>query len=52
MLPVNALKKATYYSNISVISKEKQEGTILATELNDLIMTFNVIRKTFIKFYL
>ena len=53
-MPVNILpvKKETYYSNIKVISKEKQDGTILATELNDLKMTFNGIRKTFIKFYL
>ena len=46
------LKKETYYSNIKVISKEKQDGTILATKLNDLKMTFNIIRKPFIKFYL
>ena len=46
------VKKETYYSNIKVISKEKQDGTILSTELNDLEVTFNVIRKTFIKFYL
>ena len=53
-MPVNILpvKKETYYSNIKVTSKEKQDGTILATELNDLKMTFNVLRKTFIKFYL
>ena len=53
-MPVNILpvKKETYYSNIEVTSKEKQDGTILATELNDLKMTFNVLRKTFIKFYL
>ena len=46
-MPVNILpvKKETYYSKIKVISKEKQDGTILATELNDLKMTFNVIRK-------
>ena len=46
-MPVNILpvKKETYYSKIKVISKEKQNGTILATELNDLKMTFNVIRK-------
>ena len=31
-----AVKKKTYHSNIKVISKEKQDGTILATELNDL----------------
>ena len=54
ILPVNILlvTKETYYSNIKVTSKEKQDGTILATELNDLKMTFSVIRKTFIKFYL
>ena len=48
------LKKETYYSNIKVISKEKQDGTILATKLSDydLKMTFNIIRKPFIKFYL
>ena len=53
-MPVNILpvKKETYYRYIKVISKEKQNGTILVTELNDLKMTFNVIRKTFIKFYL
>ena len=53
-MPVNILpvKKESYYCNIREISKEKQDGTILATELNDLKMTFNVIRKTFIKFYL
>ena len=46
-MPVNILpvKKETYYSKIKVISKEKQNGTILATELNDLKMTFNIIRK-------
>ena len=46
-MPVNILpvKKETYYSKVKVISKEKQDGTILATELNDLKMTFNVIRK-------
>ena len=46
-MPVNKLpvKKETYYSNIKEISKEKQDGTILAIELNDLKMTFNVIRK-------
>ena len=46
-MPVNILpvKKETYYSKIKVISKEKQDGIILATELNDLKMTFNVIRK-------
>ena len=49
ILPV---KKETYYSNIKEISKEKQDGKILMTKLNDLKMTFNVIRKTFIKFYL
>ena len=42
ILPV---KKETYYSKIKVISKEKQDGRILATELNDLKMTFNIIRK-------
>ena len=44
-MPVNILpvKKETYYSKIKVISKE--DGTILVTELNDLKMTFNVIRK-------
>ena len=42
ILPV---KKETYYSKIKVISKEKQDGTILATELNDLKMIFNIIRK-------
>ena len=49
-MPVNILpvKKGTYYCNI----KEKQDGTILANELNDLKMTFKAIRKTFIKFYL
>ena len=26
----------TYYSNIKVVSKEKQDGTILATEFNYL----------------
>ena len=46
------VKKETYYSNIKVISKEKQDGTILATELYHLKMTFNVMRKMFIKFYL
>ena len=53
-MPVNILpvKKKTYYSNIEVTRKEKQDGTILVTELNDLKMTFNVLRKTFIKFYL
>ena len=53
-MPVNILpvKKETYYCNIKEISKEKQDGTILATELNVLKMTFHVIRKTFIKFYL
>ena len=37
-MPVNILpvKKETYYSNIEVTSKAKQDGTILATELNDL----------------
>ena len=42
-MPVNILpvKKETYCSNIKVTSKEKQDGTILATELNDLKMTFN-----------
>ena len=45
-------KKETYYSTIKVISKEKQDGTILVTELNDFKMTFKVIRKTSIKFYL
>ena len=46
-MPVNILpvKKETYYSKIKVISKEKQDGTILVTELNDLKMTFNIIRK-------
>ena len=46
-MPVNILpvKKETYYSNIEVTSKEKQDGTILATELNDLKMTFNILRK-------
>ena len=46
-MPVNILpvKKETYYSKIKVIRKEKQDGTILATELNDLKMTFNIIRK-------
>ena len=39
ILPV---KKETYYSNIKVTSKEKQDGTILATELNALKMAFNV----------
>ena len=54
ILPVNILpvKKETYYSKIKVIGKEKQDSTILATELNDLKMTLNVISKTFIKFYL
>ena len=53
-MPVNILpvKKETYYSNIKVTSEEKQDGTILATELSDLKMTFNILRKTFIKFYL
>ena len=53
-MPVNILpvKKETYYSNIKVMSKEKPDGTVLATELNYLKMIFNVIRKTFIKFYL
>ena len=52
-MPINILpvKKETYYCNIKEISKEKQDGTILATELNDLNMTFNVIRKKFNKFY-
>ena len=52
-MPVNILpvKKETYYCNIKEISKEIQDGTILATELNDLNMTFNVIRKKFNKFY-
>ena len=52
-MPVNILpvKKETYYCNIKEISKEKQDGTILATELNDLNMTFKVIRKKFNKFY-
>ena len=46
-MPVNILpvKKETYYRYIKVISKEKHDGTILATELNDLKITFNVIRK-------
>ena len=46
-MPFNILpvKKETYYSKIKVIRKEKQDGTILATELNDLKMTFNIIRK-------
>ena len=48
-MPVNILpvKKETYYtcSKIIVISKEKQDRTILATELNDLKMTFNIKRK-------
>ena len=46
-MPVNILpvKKETYYSKIKVISKAKQDGTILVTELNDLKMTFNIIRK-------
>ena len=46
-MPVNILlvKKETYYSKIKVISKEKQDGTILATELNDPKVTFNIIRK-------
>ena len=41
LLPVNILPvtKYTYYSNIQVTSKEKQDGTILATELNDLKIT-------------
>ena len=49
-MPVNIppVKKETYYCNI----KEKQDGTILANELNDLKMTFNPIRETLIKFYL
>ena len=44
-MPVNILpvKKETYYSKIRVISKE--DGTILVTVLNDLKMTFNIIRK-------
>ena len=46
-MPVNILpvNKETYHSKIKVISKEKQDGTILATELDDFKMTFNVIRK-------
>ena len=48
ILPVT---KDTYYSNIKVTSKEKQDGTILETELNDLKMIFSIIRKMFIKFY-
>ena len=46
-MPVNILlvKKESYYSKIKVISKEKQDGTILATELNDPKVTFNIIRK-------
>ena len=46
-MPVNILpvKKEIYYSKIKVISKEKQDGTILASELNDFKMTFNIIRK-------
>ena len=48
ILPVT---KDTYYSNIEVTSKEKQDGTILETELNDLKMIFSIIRKMFIKFY-
>ena len=46
-LPVNILpvKKETYYCNIEEISKKKI-SQFLATELNDLKMTFNVIRKT------
>ena len=46
-MPVNILpvKKETYFCKIKVISKEKQDGIILATDLNDLKMTFNVIRK-------
>ena len=44
-MPVNILpvKKETYYNKIRVISKE--DGTILVTVLNDLKMTFNIIRK-------
>ena len=51
-MPVNILpvKKETYYCNIKEISKEKQDGTILATELNDLNITFNVIRKNLTNF--
>ena len=47
-MPVNILpvKKETYYCNIKEISKEKQDGTILVTELNDLEMTIKVTRKT------
>ena len=51
LVNILTVKKETYYGKIKVISKEKQDGTILATELNDLKMTFNVIRKN-IKFYL
>ena len=51
-MPVNILpvKKETYYCNIKEISKEKQDGTILVTELNDLEMTIKVTGKTIIKF--
>ena len=53
-MPVNILpvKKETYYSNIKEISKEKQDDTILATELNDLKMTFNIIRKNIYQIFL
>ena len=46
-MPINILpvKKETYYSKIKVMSKEKQDCKILATELNDLKITFKVIRK-------
>ena len=40
-------------SHIKLIIKENQQGgTILAIQLNDVKMTFRVIRKTLIKFYL
>ena len=53
-MPVNILpvEKEIYYRYNKVISKEKQDGTILASKLIDLKMTFNVITETFIKFYL
>ena len=49
ILPV---KKETYYCNIKEISKENKDGTILATELNDLEMTIKVTGKQLLNFVL
>ena len=35
-----------------LVKENQQDGTILVIDLNDLKMTFRVIRKTLIKFYL